>query len=178
MSAALPTLNLDTLMSSANVVGDPQQSALASQIKIAEPAADYGLLNLSSGGPSSNQQMNKNVLMRQALLQVINPKQPTKSELMHMAEKARADMEQIAKWTADIPNLKVSDEIAALLDPKALRKNPRRCTTLNDAGLPPANCVLPGQTYTSPTTGETYTSWAKKGKKRRRATAWQKTKTS
>lgn len=102
----------------------------------------------------SAKDINKQLLYRAALKSILFDDKPTKDDFSTLQKRALEDLTTIAGWLENQPDLTISEEILAVLDPKKVRDSSTKCLSRpRDAstppGLPRASCAIKGKVMMS-----------------------------
>lgn len=114
----------------------------------------------------STKDINKQLLYRAALKSILFDDKPTKDDFSTLQKRALEDLTTIAGWLENQPDLTISEDILAVLDPKKVRDSSARCLSRpRDAstppGLPRASCAIKGKVMLAQD-GKSYVSDGKK----------------
>lgn len=111
-------------------------------------APNFSLFDLPERNTARD--INKQLLYRAALKQILFDDKPTKDDFSTLQKRALEDLTTIAGWLEKQPDLTISEDILAVLDPKKVRENTAKCLTRskdpnNPPGLPRASCAIKGK---------------------------------
>lgn len=126
----------------------PAESIADYQKGVPPGGQSWSLFDLPSR--DSPKDINKQLLYRAALKSILFDDKPTKDDFSTLQKRALEDLTTIAGWLENQPDLTISEEILAVLDPKKVRDMSTKCLTRpRDAstppGLPRANCAIKGK---------------------------------
>ena len=112
---------------------------------LAPSQPDYSLYSIPH--VTENKDINRQLLYKQALKQILFDNKPSKEDFATLQRRALEDLTTIASWVEGQPDMKITEEILAILDPRKVKQSGAECLKRGKGappGLPKASCALKG----------------------------------
>jgi hypothetical protein len=123
----------------------PNVSSTAMKGLLAPSQPDYSLYSIPH--VTKNSDINRQLLYKQALKQILFDNKPSKEDFATLQRRALEDLTTIASWVEGQPDMKITEEILAILDPRKVKEAGMKCFQRGKgapSGLPRASCALKG----------------------------------